>query len=251
MIKVMTTGTFDIMHIGHVKLLERAKKMGDYLVVGLNTDACVAKSGKIVAYSYEQRKEMLKSIKFVDEVVPIDKQEDKFEILKKEDIDIFAIGSDYKGYPDIVDIEEYCEVKFIERTPNVSTTRAKKIIKESTKSNPKVYNTIVVDIDDTINFTINRDFENSIPNHDVIKKINELHDKGWRIVLFTARGQNSCGNDIELIEKKYLNVTKNWMDKNNVKYDEIRFGKPNADYYIDDKNLSLDQFINYDFEINK
>ena len=150
--------------------------MGDFLIVGLN----VTKNGKPTYYSYEERKKMLEAIRYVDKVVPIEKQEDKYKWLEKGDI--FAIGSDYKGYHDISEIEKHCKVVFIERTPGISSTQVKKYLSDNTK-----YNTYVIDLDDTICFTENRDFENSKPYTEVINKINELYDKGWNIVICTAR----------------------------------------------------------------
>lgn len=104
------------------------------------------------------------------------------------------------------------------------------------------YNTIVIDIDDTISFTYNRDFENSVPNQPVIDRINELYDEGWKIILLTARGGKSC-NTLEEKELKYRDVTERWLNKHNVKYHLLMFGKPNADYYVDDKNLSVEEFV--------
>ena len=104
------------------------------------------------------------------------------------------------------------------------------------------YHTLVIDIDDTISFTYNRDFENSVPNQPVIDRINELYDEGWKIILLTARGGKSC-NTLEEKELKYRDVTERWLDKHNVKYHTLMFGKPNADYYVDDKNLSVDEFV--------
>lgn len=228
--KVFTTGTFDILHYGHINLLKKAKELGDYLIVGLN----VEKNGKETYYSYDERKQMLEAIKYVDEVMPIIEQEDKFEYL--DNIDIFAIGSDYIGYDDIEEIQKHCQVAFISRTPNISTTQIKKyLIRQE-------YNTIVVDIDDTISFTHNREFENSEPNKEVIDKINKLYAKGWKIVLFTARGAKSC-NTLEEREQKYRAVTERWLKKNRVNYNELVFGKMNADYYVDDKNMSIDEFL--------
>lgn len=231
---VFTTGTFDVLHYGHINLLKKAKAMGDYLIVGLNEK----KNGKQTYYSYKQRKKILQSIRFVNKVVRIKNQEDKYKILK--DVDIFAIGSDYIGYSDIEEIEKYCKVKFIKRTPNISSTQVKKYLSDDT-----YYNTIVVDLDDTICYTENRDFENSIPNEDVIIKINKLYDKGWNIVIYTARGGKSC-KTLEEKEKKYRDITEKWLKKNNVKYTELFFGKMNADYYVDDKNLSIEEFIRRD-----
>ena len=231
--KVFTTGTFDILHYGHINLLKKAKEMGDYLIVGLN----VTKNGKQTYYSYEDRKSILEAIKYVDLVVPIEKQEDKFKYIKEADI--FTVGSDYIGYEDIEKIRKYCEVRFIERTPNISTTQIKQHLSDNTK-----YNTFVIDIDDTICYTTNRDFENSIPNKEVKNKINELYDKGWKIILYTARGAKSC-NTVEERIQKYENVTTKWLAKNDVKYTELVFGKMNADYYVDDKNMSIEEFINF------
>lgn len=244
---VMTTGTFDILHIGHIKLLERAKKMGDYLIVGLNGDSCVAESGKIVAYSYQQRKEMLEAIVYVDEIVPIEVQSDKYDILQSKNVDIFAIGSDYKGFEEKKEIEKFAEVRFIERTPKVSTSRIKKDFISPYKNDNDPYNTIVIDIDNTISFTDDVDFINSKPNQRVIEKINELKENGWKIILFTDRGEKESGKDVKKAEEMYYQITRDWLEHNGVKYDELRFGKPSADWYIDDKNLSIEQFINYKF----
>ena len=235
--KVLTTGTFDVLHYGHINLLKKAKELGDYLTVGLN----VTKNGKETYYSYEERKKMLEAIKYVDRVVAIEKQQDKFYYM--QDADIFAIGNDYVGYKDIEDIKKYCDVVFIDRTPNISSTKVKQHLSDETK-----YNTIVVDLDDTICYTKNRDFNNSIPNKEVIDKINKLYNKGWKIIIFTARGGKSC-KTLEEKEAKYRDVTERWLKKNNVKYNELMFGKPNADYYVDDKNISIDEFINMEEEL--
>lgn len=231
MIKVLTTGTFDVLHYGHINLLKKAKEQGDYLIVGLN----VFKNGKPTYYSYEDRKRMLEAIRYVDEVVPIHKQEDKYQYL--EQVDVFAIGSDYIGFDDMGKIEEYAKVVYIDRTPNVSSTQVKEYLTDNTK-----YKTIVIDIDDTISFTYNRDFANSVPNQPVINRINELYDDGWTIILFTARGGKSC-KTLEQKEQKYRLITEEWLKAHNVKYHTLMFGKPNADYYVDDKNISLDEFI--------
>lgn len=231
--KVLTTGTFDILHYGHINLLKKAKELGDYLIVGLN----VTKNGKPTYYTYEQRKSILEVIKYVDEVVPIYNQEDKYKYLNE--VDIFAIGSDYIGFADIEEIEKHCKVQFIERTQNISSTQVKKYLSDDTK-----YNTFVIDIDDTICFTSNRDFENSIPNKSVINKINELYNKGWKIILYTARGAKSC-KTLKEKELKYRDVTERWLKENNVQYSELIFDKMNADYYVDDKNMSIEEFINF------
>ena len=230
--RVMTTGTFDLLHYGHLNLLKKSKELGDYLIVGLN----VSPEGKTPIYSYEVRKAFLEALRYVDEVIPIYRQEDKFEYLKNNKVDIFTIGSDYKGYKDIADIEKYAKVIFIERTPDISTSQLK------TSLDHKKYNRLVIDVDNTICFVYNRDFVNALPNIEVIDKINSLYDEGWEIYLFTARGDNSC-KTLEEKEAKYFNVTSNWLKNNGVKYHRLMFGKPNGDYYIDDKNLSIKEFL--------
>ena len=219
-----------MLHYGHINLLKKAAEKG-ILIVGLN----VTKNGKPTYYSYEERKKMLEAIKYVDKVVPITTQKDKFKYLKE--VDLFVIGSDYIGYDDIPEIEKYCPVVFIDRTPGISSTQIKKHLSDSTK-----YNRYVIDLDDTICYTENRDFENSKPYKEVIDKINELYDKGIEIIIYTARGAKSC-NTIEARIAKYKRVTEDWLKKNGVKYTELVFGKMNADYYVDDKNLSIEEFI--------
>lgn len=123
--KIMTTGTFDLLHIGHINLLRRAKEMGDYLIVGLNSDELIKDKHPI--YTYEERKTMLEAIKYVDEVVKIDKQEDKIPYLKQ--VDLFVIGSDYRDTPQVKEIERYVNVIIIDRTPNISSTKIKELIK--------------------------------------------------------------------------------------------------------------------------
>lgn len=123
--KVMTTGTFDLLHIGHVNLLKRAKALGDYLIVGLNSGEIAKEKNTI--YTYEERKIMLEAIKYVDEVVEIKTQDDKIPYLKQ--VDLFVIGSDYRNTPQVKEIEQYVEVHILERTPNISTTKLKEMIK--------------------------------------------------------------------------------------------------------------------------
>lgn len=231
--KVFTTGTFDVLHYGHINLLKKAKELGNHLTVGLN----VTKNGKPTYYSYNERKAMLEAIKYVDRVVPIYNQVDKFIYL--DAVDIFAVGSDYIGFDDIEEIKKHCRVIFIDRTPGISSTQVKRYLSDNTK-----YNRFVVDIDDTISFTSNRDFENSKPNQPVINKINELYKKGWEIILFTARGDKSCSSLLEK-EIKYRLITEEWLKKNSVLYSKLVFGKMNADYYVDDKNMSIEEFLNF------
>ena len=109
-------------------------------------------------------------------------------------------------------------------------------------------NKIVFDVDDTICDNNGRDYENAIPFKDVINKINDLHKEGFYIVLYTSRGMMSCKGDINKIIIKNKATLEKWLVENNVDYDELIFGKPIADLYVDDKAMSLKEFKNSKFE---
>jgi len=102
---------------------------------------------------------------------------------------------------------------------------------------------IVCDLDDTISFTVNRDWEGAIPDNLVIKKLNQFYDLGWEILILTARGQLSCGGDYTKADKKYRPQIEEWLKKHGVKYTELSFNKPLGTYYIDDKGLRPDEFV--------
>jgi len=121
--KVITYGTFDILHYGHINLLKRAKALGDFLIVAISTDEFNALKGKKSYYNYETRKMMLEAIKYVDLVIPETCWEQKIEDVKKYDIDIFTMGSDWEGKFDF--LKEYCEVVYLPRTEGISTTQIK------------------------------------------------------------------------------------------------------------------------------
>ena len=106
----------------------------------------------------------------------------------------------------------------------------------------------VIDIDDTICRTINRDYANSIPFVEVIEKINNLHDvQGFEIELYTSRGMVSCNGDINKAIAKNKEILEEWLKKNNVHYDKLTFGKPISDFYVDDKCFSLKEFMSESF----
>lgn len=123
--KVLTYGTFDLLHYGHIRLLKRAKDLGDYLVVALSTDEFNNLKGKKSYYPYELRKEMLEAIKYVDEVIPEKNWEQKISDVKDNNIDIVVMGSDWAGSDRFDYLNDYCEVVYLERTDGISTTQIK------------------------------------------------------------------------------------------------------------------------------
>ena len=123
--KVITYGTFDLLHYGHINLLRRAKALGDYLIVALSTDQFNrCQKNKSSYFSYEQRKELLEAIRYVDMVIPEESWEQKRADIKKYGVDVFTIGDDWKGKFDFLK-EEGCEVVYLPRTPDISTTQIK------------------------------------------------------------------------------------------------------------------------------
>lgn len=127
--KVITYGTFDLLHYGHINLLKKAKELGDYLIVGLSTNEFNELKGKQSYFNYEERKKLLESIRYVDLVIPEETWEQKKENIKEFKIDKFVIGDDWKGKFD--DLKDFCEVVYLNRTPEISTTKIKKDLEES------------------------------------------------------------------------------------------------------------------------
>ena len=124
--RVLTYGTFDLLHYGHIRILKRAKELGDYLVVALSTDEFNATKGKKAYHSYETRKKMLEAIRYVDLVIPENNWEQKIQDIKDYKIDVVVMGDDWAGSDKFDYLKDYCEVVFLERTPGVSTTMIKK-----------------------------------------------------------------------------------------------------------------------------
>lgn len=125
--KVLTYGTFDLLHRGHINILKRAKNLGDYLVVAVSSDEFNAIKNKKAYHSFEDRKYILEAIKYVDEVIREDDWDQKISDVKNHNIDIFVMGDDWEGKFD--ELKEYCEVVYLPRTKNISTTQIKKELK--------------------------------------------------------------------------------------------------------------------------
>jgi len=124
---VITYGTFDMFHVGHLNLLRRLSEMGDRLIVAVSTDEFNKGKGKKTLIPYDQRSQIVESIKYVDMVVPEESWEQKLTDVKKYNVDVFAIGEDWKGKFDF--LEDLCEVVYLPRTKNISTTDLKKSLK--------------------------------------------------------------------------------------------------------------------------
>lgn len=131
--RVITYGTFDLLHYGHIELLKRAKSLGDYLIVALSTDEFNWNSKQKRAYfSYEKRKQLLEAIRYVDLVIPEKNWDQKTTDIKKYHIDTFVMGDDWKGKFDYLDKET--NVIYLPRTPEISTTKIKKDLKLISKN---------------------------------------------------------------------------------------------------------------------
>ena len=124
MIRVLTYGTFDLMHYGHIRLLKRAKEQGDYLIVAVSTDEFNIIKGKKSYHDYETRKKMLEAIRYVDLVIPEDHWEQKRKDILEYKIDRFVMGDDWEGKFD--ELEDECEIIYLHRTEGISTSKIKK-----------------------------------------------------------------------------------------------------------------------------
>lgn len=123
---VLTYGTFDLFHIGHLRLIQKILKLGDSLIVGVSTDEFNDIKGKKCMMPFEHRADIVGSIKGVDFVIPEQTWEQKINDIKMHSIDVFAIGDDWKGKFDY--LKEYCEVVYLPRTEGISTTQIKKTL---------------------------------------------------------------------------------------------------------------------------
>ncbi|AGS26708.1 glycerol-3-phosphate cytidylyltransferase [Latilactobacillus sakei subsp. sakei] len=121
--RVITYGTFDLLHWGHIRLLERARALGDYLIVATSTDQFNALKHKEAYHSFEHRKYILEAIRYVDKVIPETSWDQKIQDVKNYNIDIFVMGDDWKGQFDF--LKDYCEVVYLPRTEGISTTKIK------------------------------------------------------------------------------------------------------------------------------
>ncbi len=127
--RILTYGTFDLLHYGHIRLLKRAKALGDYLIVALSTDEFNELKGKKAYHNYETRKLMLEAIRYVDLVIPEENWEQKINDVKEYKVDVVVMGSDWSGSDRFNYLTDYCEVVYLDRTEGISTTKIKEELK--------------------------------------------------------------------------------------------------------------------------
>lgn len=126
--RVITYGTYDLLHYGHLNLLQRARALGDYLIVVLSTDEFNWNMKQKKCYfSYEKRKKMLEALRCVDLVIPENNWEQKVSDVQLYQADVFVMGDDWEGKFDF--LKDYCEVVYLPRTPDISTTQIKADLK--------------------------------------------------------------------------------------------------------------------------
>lgn len=126
--RVLTYGTFDLLHYGHIRLLKRAKELGDYLIVALSTDEFNALKHKKAFHNFETRKMMLEAIRYVDLVIPEETWEQKLDDIKKYFVDVVVMGSDWADSDKFDYLKDHCDLVFLDRTEGVSTTQIKQAL---------------------------------------------------------------------------------------------------------------------------
>lgn len=124
---VITYGTFDLFHVGHLRLLQRARELGDYLIVAVSTDEFNRSKHKETVIPYEQRAEIVHNVRGVDEVIAECNWEQKQSDIIQHGVDVFVMGGDWCGHFDFLDT--LCQVSYLERTPDISTTLLKSHVK--------------------------------------------------------------------------------------------------------------------------
>lgn len=138
--RILTYGTFDLLHYGHIRLLKRAKALGDYLIVAVSTEEFNELKGKKTYHNYETRKKMLEAIRYVDLVIPEENWEQKINDVREFHVDTVVMGSDWAGSDKFEYLNDYCEVVYLDRTEGISTTKIKEDLKlqEPTKNMDKL-----------------------------------------------------------------------------------------------------------------
>lgn len=124
--RVLTYGTFDLLHYGHVRFLKRAKELGTYLIVAVSTDKFNSLKHKTAYQSYENRKEMVEAVRYVDQVIPEESWEQKIRDIQRLNIDIVVMGDDWEGSERFEFLRPYCQVVYLKRTEGISSSQLKR-----------------------------------------------------------------------------------------------------------------------------
>ena len=133
--RILTYGTYDLLHYGHIRLLKRAKELGDYLIVALSTEEFNELKGKKTYHNYQTRKEMLEAIRYVDLVIPEETWEQKIQDVKTYNVDVVVMGGDWANSEKFEILRDYCDVVYLDRTEGISTTKIKKDLKLPEETN--------------------------------------------------------------------------------------------------------------------
>ena len=128
--RVLTYGTFDLLHYGHIRLLKRAKALGNYLIVGLTTDEYNLLNHNDTFHNYEKRKDMLEALRYVDLVIPVDNNTNKQDDIKDYKVDTIVMGEEYAGNTEYESLKELCNVIYLDKTDGVSTEEIVKFYKD-------------------------------------------------------------------------------------------------------------------------
>ena len=123
---VLTYGTFDLLHYGHLEILKRASLLGNKLIVGVSTDKFNEIKGKTCVLPYQKRKELIESLYYVDKVIPENNWDQKVTDIQGNNIDIFVMGDDWEGKFD--ELKVFCEVIYLPRTKGISSTKLRSIL---------------------------------------------------------------------------------------------------------------------------
>jgi D-beta-D-heptose 7-phosphate kinase/D-beta-D-heptose 1-phosphate adenosyltransferase len=231
--KVWINGCFDIVHRGHIELFQYAKELGDYLVVGIDSDKRVKqmKGSSRPINNQNDRKYFLESIQYIDKVVIFEKEQDLVSSIKLYSPDVMVIGSDYKGKK-VIGSEYAKKLLFFDRVGGYSTTNL---------IDKKTY---VFDLDGTLCTNTYGDYNKAKPIKERINIVNDLYNKGNEIIILTARGMGRFKNSKALAMAEFYELTRNQLNEWGVKYNQLFLGKPAGDIYIDDKGEKDEDFFN-------
>lgn len=131
--RVITFGTFDVLHVGHLNILERARSLGDHLTVGVSSDALnQRKKGRLPTFSEDERLRIIGSLRFVDEVFLEESLEQKRDYILEHRADLLVMGDDWRGRFD--DLKDVCDVVYLPRTPSISTTEIIEVVRNGSRS---------------------------------------------------------------------------------------------------------------------